>query len=89
MTHIVFAAALVAALSAGLPANGAPARWNSYAPIGTVNPDGSVVLATGPGTFARFVQGKSQCRDDETDMPTWSDSGVYLGRSCQFHPSGN
>ncbi len=73
MTRILFAAVLLAAFAAGLPAAGASSRWNPYAPIGSVNPDGSIVQATGPRTVARFVQGKSQCLDYETDMPTWSD----------------
>ncbi|HEY1943439.1 MAG TPA: hypothetical protein VGH40_15100 [Roseiarcus sp.] len=87
--RILFAAALFAALCVCSAAGGAPLRWNPYAPIGTVNPDGSVTKATGPGTFDRFVQGKSQCLDFETDMPTWSAAGVYLGRACRFQPSGH
>ena len=86
--RILYAAALFAALCV-CHAEGTPARWNLYAPIGTVNPDGSVTKATGPGTFERFVQGKSQCLDDETDAPTWSAAGVYLGRACRFQPSGH
>ncbi len=62
--------------------------WDPYAPIGTVNPDGSYTRATGPGTFDRFVQSSSQCDDYEAAMPTWSASGAYLGRTCRFNASG-
>ncbi len=91
MIRIGIALAVFAALISGCNAQGGIRRraWDPYAPIGTTNPDGSYTGATGAGTFDRFVQNKSQCPDYEADTPTWSASGAYLGRTCQFSASGD
>ena len=88
MMRIGIALAAFAALTASCNAQRGGGVWNAYAPIGTVNPDGSYTRSTGPGTFDRFVQGKSQCDDYEDALPSWSASGAYLGRTCQFSASG-
>jgi len=48
----------------------------------------SAILSTGPGTYDRFVRDQSQCSRDEVEIPTWSASGVFLGRTCGRNPNG-
>jgi hypothetical protein len=53
-----------------------------------VNPDGSVIRSTGQGVYDRFVQNQGQCHAPDSESPTWSASGAFLGYVCQFSPSG-
>ena len=88
MMRIGIAPVAFVALTVVCNAQGGAGAWNAYGPIGTVNPDGSYTRWTGPERFDRFVQSKTQCDDYEDALPSWSASGAYLGRTCQFNASG-
>ena len=48
----------------------------------------SAILSTGPGTYDRFVRSQAECGRDEVEIPTWSASGAFLGRTCGPNPGG-
>ena len=49
---------------------------------------GVALIATGPGTFERFVRDASKCDIGEAAVPDFNANGAYLGLVCENTYSG-
>jgi len=49
---------------------------------------GVALIATGPGTFERFVRDESKCDIGQSAVPDFNASGAYLGLVCEDTYSG-
>jgi hypothetical protein len=86
MKSLCFAAATLLSLSSAAFATDR-STYRATLEAGASTPRSGIV-STGPGTYERFVRDQSQCSRDEVEIPTWSASGVFLGRTCGRNPNG-